>query len=152
MEVILLEKIHNLGDLGEQVRVKPGFGRNYLIPNGKAVPATAKNVAEFEARRAELEKAQQLAMAGAEQRAASLSEVTVTIARKAGEEGKLYGSVGTTDIAEAVSATGVQLVKHEVMLPDGPFRQVGEYKVDIHLHADVITSITVVIVAEEDKG
>ena len=151
MEVILLEKIHRLGDLGQQVRVKPGYGRNYLIPRGKAVPATPENVARFESRRAELEKAQQDAQATAEQRAAALNQVNITIQRKAGEEGKLYGSVGTSDIAEAVTASGVELVKQEVRLPDGPFRQLGEYQVDIQLHADISATITINITAEEEN-
>ncbi|OGT86816.1 MAG: 50S ribosomal protein L9, partial [Gammaproteobacteria bacterium RIFCSPLOWO2_12_FULL_52_10] len=106
MEVILLEKIHKLGDLGQQVRVKPGYGRNYLIPNGKAIPATATNIAKFEARRAELEMAQQDTQARATTRAAAMADLTVTITRRAASEGKLYGSVGTVDIAEAVTATG----------------------------------------------
>lgn len=151
MEVILLEKIHNLGELGEQVRVKPGYGRNYLIPNGKAIPATAANIAEFEARREELEKAQQNAESKAAARAEALTDFNVTIVRRAGSEGKLYGSVGTVDIADAVTATGIELSKHEVRLPEGPFRSTGEHKVDIQLHADVLTSITVTIVPEEDQ-
>jgi large subunit ribosomal protein L9 len=150
MEVILLEKIHKLGDLGQQVRVKPGFGRNYLIPKGKAIPATAANIAKFEARRAELEQAQQDAQARATARAAALANLNVTIARRAGSEGKLYGSVGTVDIAEAVTATGNELLKQEVRLPEGPFRMIGEHKVDLQLHADVVVTITVTIVPEEE--
>jgi large subunit ribosomal protein L9 len=150
MEVILLEKIHKLGDLGQQVRVKPGFGRNYLIPKGKAIPATAANIAKFEARRAELEQAQQDAQARATARAAALANLNVTIARRAGSEGKLYGSVGTVDIAEAVTATGNELLKQEVRLPEGHFRMIGEHKVDLQLHADVVVTITVTIVPEEE--
>lgn len=152
MEVILLEKIHKLGDLGQQVRVKPGYGRNYLIPNGKAVAATPDNIAQFEARRAELEKAQQDAQGRAVARAEGMAELTVTIARRAGNEGKLYGSVGTADIAEAVTAGGTELEKHEVRLPAGPLRMLGEHQVDIQLHADVVATITVNIVAEEDSA
>ena len=152
MEVILLEKIHKLGDLGQQVRVKPGYGRNYLIPKGKAVPATPTNITEFEARRAELEKAQADAQGRASARAGEMANLAVSIARRAGSEGKLYGSVGTADIAEAVTASGVELLKQEVRLPAGPLRMVGEYKVDIQLHADVVAEITVNVVAEEESA
>ena len=150
MEVILLEKIQKLGDLGQQVRVKPGYGRNYLIPNGKAVPATADNVARFEARREELEKAQADALARAEARAKGMQELSITIKKKAGAEGKLFGSVGTADISEAVTATGEELGKHEVILAEGPLRMVGEHEVAIHLHADVNLNINVVGEAEEE--
>ncbi len=150
MEVILLEKIQKLGDLGQQVRVKPGYGRNYLIPNGKAVPATPDNVAKFEARREELEKAQADALASAEARAKGMQELTITVKKKAGAEGKLFGSVGTADISEAVTATGEELNKHEVILAEGPLRMVGEHEVAIHLHADVNFSIKVVVEAEDD--
>lgn len=149
MEIILLEKIHNLGELGDQVRVKPGFGRNYLIPKGKAVPATPDNIAAFEARREELERKQRDALGKAEARAAALAAVSVTIARKAGEEGKLYGSVGTQDIAEAVTAAGFELSKQEVRLPDGPLRMTGEYEVEIHLHADIDSHVKVSVVPEQ---
>ncbi len=149
MEVILLEKVQNLGDLGDKVVVRPGYGRNYLIPKGKAVAATQDNVAEFERRRAELEKTQADALATAQQRADSLREVTVSIARKAGEEGRLFGSVGTADIAEAVTAAGVELHKHEVRLPEGPLRQAGEYDIVLHLHADVDASVKVTVVPED---
>ena len=152
MEVILLEKIHKLGELGQQVRVKPGYGRNYLIPKGKAVAATPDNIAQFEARRAELEKAQQDAQGRAAARAEGMAELSVTIARRAGSEGKLYGSVGTADIAEAVTAGGIELEKHEVRLPEGPLRVVGEHKVDIQLHADIVATITVNVVAEEESA
>jgi large subunit ribosomal protein L9 len=149
MEVILLENIHNLGDLGEQVRVKPGYGRNYLIPQGKAVPATADNVAKFETRRAELEKAEAEAMAAAQARADKLKDLKLTVVRKAGEEGKLYGSVGTADIAEAAEAVGAELAKHEIHLPEGPIRVTGEYRIDVSLHAGVDCSITLVVNPEE---
>ena len=150
MEVILLEKIQNLGNLGDQVKVKAGYGRNYLIPHGKAVSATPSNVEKFEARRAELEKMQADQFEKAGIRAEQLKEVSISIARKAGAEGKLFGSVGTVDISEAVRQTGVELAKHEVRLPNGPFRSTGEYTVDVHLHADVEASIKLVIVAEEE--
>lgn len=149
MDVILLEKIRKLGDLGDTVRVRAGYGRNFLIPQGKAIPATVDNIAEFEARRAELEKTHRQAQEAAATRAETLRGLTVTVARKAASEGKLYGSVGTADIAGAVSATGVEVAKHEVRLPAGPFRQVGEYQVDLHLHADVDVQITLHVVAED---
>ncbi len=151
MEIILLEKVHKLGALGDRVNVKPGFGRNYLIPSGKAVSATTDNIAKFDARRAELEKQQQEASAAAAVRAEKLNEVNVSIARKAGEEGKLFGSVGTADIAEAVKATGVELAKHEIRLPEGPIRSVGEFELDVQLHADVTVTIKVNVVPEEES-
>jgi large subunit ribosomal protein L9 len=149
MEVILLEKIRKLGDLGDKVRVRAGYGRNYLIPHGKAVPATAENVEKLEARRAELEKARGEALAAAQERAARFSELVVTVRRKAGSEGKLFGSVSTVDIAEAATAAGVELHKHEVELPEGPFRSVGQFEVDLNLHADIEAKITLIIEAEE---
>ncbi len=149
MEVILLEKVQNLGDLGDKVAVRPGYGRNYLIPKGKAVAATQDNVAEFERRRAELEKTQADALGTAQQRADALREVAVSISRKAGDEGRLFGSVGTADIAEAVTAAGAALHKHEVRLPEGPLRQAGEYDIVLHLHADVDASVKVTVVPEE---
>ncbi|MDX1594248.1 MAG: 50S ribosomal protein L9 [Gammaproteobacteria bacterium] len=149
MEVILLENVQNLGELGDKVKVKPGYGRNYLVPTGKATPATAENIAEFEQRRAEFEKAQAEKLGAAETRAEQLRDMRVTIKAKAGNEGKLYGSVGTREISEAVAATGVELEKHEVLLPEGPLRETGEHEVGLHLHADIDLSITVVIEAEE---
>jgi len=148
MEVILQEKIHNLGDLGDKVRVKPGYGRNYLIPQGKAVPATPENVAKFEIRRAELEKAQAEQLAEARARAEKINGLRLTIARKAAEEGKLYGSVATADIVEAATAAGAEIGKHELHLPEGPIRLVGEYELHVSLHADVECTITVEVVAE----
>ena len=150
MEVILLEKIHKLGNLGEQVKVKSGYGRNYLIPAGKAVSATPENIKKFEEQRAELEKAQAEAIEVANQRAEKLKDLVVTIKRKAGSEGKLFGSVGTVDITEAVEAAGFELEKKEIRLPEGSLRTVGEYDIDIHLEADVDTNIKVVIEAEEE--
>ena len=149
MEVILLEKVVNLGNLGDMVRVKAGYGRNYLIPQKKAVPATKQNIEKFEAKRAELEKAQATILEKANARVESLSGVSITLVRKAGEEGKLYGSVGTVDISEAVTETGIELERNEVRLPDGPFRQTGEFDVEISLHADVTTTIRVIIIHEE---
>jgi large subunit ribosomal protein L9 len=149
MEVILLETIRKLGELGNQVKVKPGYGRNYLVPQGKAVPATAENIEKFEARRAELEQAQADVLATATARAEKLDGLTITLTRKAGTEGKLYGSVGPMDIAEAVTAAGVELSKKEVTLPEGPLRHTGEFEVMAHLHADVEAVIKVQVVAEE---
>ena len=150
MEVILLEKIGKLGDLGDKVSVKPGYGRNFLIPQGKAVPATADNVARFEARRTELETAAAEVVSRAEVRLGQMEELgVVTIVANAGDEGKLFGSVGTRDIADAVSAAGVELNKSEVRLPQGALREVGEYEVAVHLHSDVDAVIRLVIVAEQ---
>jgi large subunit ribosomal protein L9 len=151
MEVILLEKINNLGDLGKKVKVKPGYGRNYLIPNRKAVAANEANLAKFEAQRGELEKAQKDSLGKAVARAEALGKVSISIARRAGEEGKLYGSVGNADIAEAVTASGEELAKNEVRLPDGPFRALGEYQVEVHLYADVNATVTLMVVAEEEE-
>lgn len=148
MEVILLEKIDNLGGLGDKVNVKSGYGRNFLIPSGKAVTATKSNIAEFEERRAELEKQAAEALAAAEARKAVIENLTVTIERKAGEEGRLFGSVGTSDIADAVVAAGGELEKREVRLPEGPFHSLGEFEVELHLHADVDASVKVIIKPE----
>jgi len=148
MEVILLEKIENLGVMGDKVSVKPGYGRNYLIPKGKAAPATEANIATFEARRAELEKAAAEPLPVAEARRDQLVDMAITIAAKAGDEGKLFGSIGTADIADAINATGVTVERHEVRLPEGAFRQLGEYDVQLHLHTDVNTSIKLMITAE----
>ncbi len=149
MEVILLENIGNLGVLGDKVEVKAGFGRNFLIPQGKAVPATEAAIAEFEARRADLEAAAAEALAAAEARAATINELDViTIAANAGEEGKLFGSIGTRDIAEAITAAGCEVEKSEVRLPEGALRETGEYEVDVQVHGDVTATITLAVVPE----
>ncbi len=149
MEVILLEKVANLGNLGDRVNVRPGYGRNYLVPGKKAVPATKENIEMFEARRAELEKAAADSLGVAQARAAKLAEVAaVTIGSHAGEEGKLFGSVGVTEIAAALTAAGVEIAKREVSLPEGPIRMVGEYEIDIHLHSDVTQTVKVNVIAE----
>jgi len=148
MEVILLEKIHRLGALGDRVNVRPGYGRNYLIPQKKAVAATTENIARFEAERAELERTQSDALAAAQARAEALTDLEVVITAKAGSEGRLFGSVGTVDIAEAVSETGVNLEKREVRLPEGALREVGTFPVELHLHADVDVEIRVTIESE----
>ena len=148
MEVILLEKMGKLGKLGDKVNVKAGFGRNYLLPFGKAVAATETNVAEFEARRAELELTANDKQAVAETRAAALAEVSIAIEAQAGEGGKLFGSVGPRDVADAITAAGVEVSKSEVRMPEGPIRELGEYQIVIHLHADVEASVALAIVPE----
>ena len=150
MEVILLESINKLGGLGDKVNVKAGYGRNYLIPKGKAVPATATNSAEFEARRAELEAAAATALTASQGRADAINGLgAITIGANAGEEGKLFGSVGTRDIAEAVSAAGVAIDKSEVRLPLGALRELGEYEVAIQVHGDVMAQVDVSVVPEK---
>jgi large subunit ribosomal protein L9 len=149
MEVILLEKVRNLGGLGDQVKVKPGYARNYLIPYGKAVPATAENRAKFEARRAELEKLQRDSLESAQGRAERLRGLTVQIARKVSEEGKLFGSVSVRDICEAALAVGFELERSEVHLPSGPIKEVGDHEVAISLHPEVNFTITVSVVGEK---
>lgn len=148
MEVILLEKVGKLGSIGDKVSVKSGFGRNYLIPQGKALAATAANLAEFEARRADLESAAAEKKADAEGRAEKLAELSVTIEANAGDEGKLFGSIGTRDIADAITAAGVEVAKSEVRLPEGALRELGEYEIDIQLHSEVTQTINLSVVAE----
>lgn len=148
MEIILLEKIENLGVMGDKVNVKSGYGRNYLIPQGKAAPATEGNIAEYEARRADLEKAASESLTGAEARREKLVDMVLNIKANAGEEGKLFGSVGTSEIIAAITAGGAEVEKYEVRLPDGAFHQIGEYEVELHLHADVNVTIKLVIEAE----
>lgn len=148
MQVILLEKVGRLGNLGDQVNVKAGYGRNFLIPYGKAVAATKDNVAEFERRRAELEAAAAERRSGAEGRAAKLAELVVVIAANAGDEGKLFGSIGTRDIADAITAAGVEVHKSEVRLPNGVIREVGEFDISIQVHSDVSQDIKLRVVAE----
>lgn len=148
MNVILLERIGNLGDLGDEVVVKPGFARNFLIPQGKAVRATDANRTVFEERRAELEKAANDRLGEAQARATQLEGMAVTVVVKAGDEGKLYGSVGTQDIADAVTAKGVEIEKSEVRLPEGAIRSVGEYEVDVQLHSDVTVTLVLTIMPE----
>ena len=149
MELILLQKVKNLGNLGDKVKVKPGYGRNYLVPHGKAVAATVANLADFEKRRAEYEaKANQL-LSGAEARKAQFEGASVTIKANASPEGKLFGSVGPRDIAEAFSAAGHALEKSEVVMGEGPIRHTGEFEIHVHLHADVHTTVKVTVAAEE---
>jgi large subunit ribosomal protein L9 len=149
MEVILLDKIAKLGGLGDKVTVKSGYARNYLLPKGKAVFASGANVEHFEARRAEIEAKLAGVLAAAEARAAKVVELAeVTIASKAGDEGKLFGSIGTRDIADAITETGVEIAKAEVHLSLGALRETGEFDIAIHLHPDVDTSIKVVVIEE----
>ncbi|GIX36606.1 MAG: 50S ribosomal protein L9 [Lysobacteraceae bacterium] len=148
MELILLQKVTNLGGLGDRVKVKPGYGRNYLVPQGKAVPATAENIAAFEQRRAEYEAKAKALLDAAEARKARLEGQSVTIAANASTEGKLFGSVGPRDIAEAFTAAGLELHKSEVVMGEGPIRRTGEFEVTLHLHADVETTVKVVVVPE----
>ena len=148
MNIILLERIGSMGDLGDEVTVKAGFARNYLIPQGKAVRATKDNREAFEARRAELERAASDRLTQAKGRAAQLEDMTITLMVKAGEEGKLYGSVGTQDVATAVTKQGAEVARSEVRMPEGVIRSVGEYEIDIQLHTDVTVTIKVNVVGE----
>ncbi|CAN7322225.1 50S ribosomal protein L9 [Pseudoxanthomonas sp. LjRoot168] len=148
MELILLQKVTNLGVLGDKVNVKPGYGRNYLVPQGKAVPATSANVAEFEAKRAEYEAKAKAVHDDAEARAAKLDGASVTITANAATEGKLFGSVGPRDIADAFTAAGLPLEKSEVIMGEGALRNIGEYDIVVKLHADVQTTVKVVVQAE----
>lgn len=138
MDIILLEKVTNLGNLGDKVTVKSGYGRNYLIPQGKAVVATAARLAEFEQRRVELEKRAAEQLAAAEARAASIGALKLVIRQKAGDEGRLYGSVGARDIADAASKAGIAVEKSEIRLPSGPLRTLGDYEIKVQLHGDVM--------------
>ena len=148
MEVILLEKVANLGSLGDKVKVKAGYGRNFLLPYGKAVAATEDNLKAFEERRAELEKAAADKLAAAQARAEKLEGQSFTISSKAGEEGKLFGSIGVRDIADAITAGGTEVEKSEVRLPEGPIRVTGEYEIELQLHSDVEVSVKLAVVAE----
>jgi large subunit ribosomal protein L9 len=149
MEIILLQKVANLGNIGDRVKVKSGFGRNFLLPQGKATLATPANVAKFEERRVELEKLARDQLTSAEERQAALQGFKLTIRAKAGTEGKLFGSVGTADIAEALQRENFKIERSEVRLPSGPLRTVGEHTVSLHLHADVDVPVPVTIIAEE---
>ena len=149
MQVILLQKVANLGNIGDLVKVKSGFGRNYLLPKGKATLATKDNVAKFEARRTELEKAAREQFGAAQERGEKLKGLKITVAAKAGTEGKLFGSVGTADIAEACSRAGFKVERSEVDLQGGLIRSVGEHTVRLHLHTDVVVDLTVNVIPEE---
>lgn len=149
MELVLLQKVKNLGGLGDKVNVKPGYGRNFLVPQGKAVRATAANLADFEKRRSEYEAKASQIVGAAQTRHASLEGASVTIKAHASPEGKLYGSVSPRDIAEAFSAAGHPLEKSEVIMGEGPLRHTGEFDVPVHLHADVHSTVKVIIVGDE---
>ena len=150
MDVILLDKIGKLGNVGDKVAVKAGFGRNYLIPQGKALPATENNLAEFETRRAELEAKVAEQLATAEARAEKVNALeAVVIASKAGDEGKLFGSIGTRDIADAITAAGVEVAKSEVRLPEGALRNTGEFEISVQLHSEVFAAVNLQVVAAE---
>jgi large subunit ribosomal protein L9 len=150
MELILLEKVDNLGDIGDRVNVRPGYGRNFLLPQGKAATATAENIARFEKIRAELEAKAAAALQAAQARAEKLQGLEVTLPAKAGSEGKLFGSVGPVDIADACTRAGVEIEKSEVRLAEGPLRTLGEHEVGLHLHSDVDVTLTVQVVAAEE--
>lgn len=150
MDVILLEKVKNLGDLGDTVKVKSGYGRNFLLPQGKALPATEANRKVFEARKAELLKKAQDSLSGARMRAERIAGKTLTIKALTAEEGKLYGSVGASDIVRAAAAAGFEIRRSEIEMPDGPIRQTGSYTVTLRLHTEVETKVTVLV--EEEKG
>jgi large subunit ribosomal protein L9 len=149
MDVILLTKVANLGNIGDRVKVKSGYGRNFLLPKGKATLATPDNVKKFEARRAELEKIARDQFQDAESRAAAFKDFKLQITAKAGTEGKLFGSIGTADIAEACTAQGHKLARSEVRLPTGPLRTVGDHMITLHLHTDIDVQLPVIITAEE---
>src|SRR5690606_23431925 len=148
MNVILLEKLGRLGSIGDQVRVKAGYGRNFLLPFGKAVVATPENVKEFEARRGELERVAAEKKQIADRRAAQLAALSVTIPANAGDEGKLFGSIGTRDVAEAITKAGVEVSKSEVRMPSGSLRELGEYMIDIQLHSELMQPVKVTVIPE----
>ena len=149
MQVILLEKIVNLGGLGDVVKVRDGFARNYLIPEGKAKRATPENVAEFEKRRADLEKAQTEALTKAQEKAAKLDGLTLQVTQKAGVDGKLFGSVTNVDISEALKGQGFDVPKAQIRMPQGPLKVVGDYPIKIALHADVLVTVNVSVLGEQ---
>lgn len=148
MQVILMEKVVNLGALGDVVKVKDGYARNFLIPHGKAKRATAANLKEFEGRRAELEKKAAEQLTAAQDRAAKLEGLAITVARKAGVDGRLFGSVTNADVAEALAAQGIPVAKAEIRMPQGPVKQIGEYPLTLQLHTDVLAHVTVVVQGE----
>jgi large subunit ribosomal protein L9 len=152
MEIILLEKVDNVGGIGDRVKVKAGYARNYLIPKGKATLATPENIAKFEARRAEIEAKAAAELARAQERAKQLEGQVIRITAMAGSEGKLFGSIGTVDIAEALGKLGIEVERSEVRMHDGPIRVVGEHTVELHLHSDVSVEVPVVVATAEEKA
>src|SRR5687767_8160071 len=149
MDIILMQKVANLGNIGDRVKVKAGYGRNFLLPQGKATLATAENIAKFEARRAEFEKSAKEELSNAQARAAKLDGIKLQLTAKAGGEGKLFGSIGTTDVAEALRKAGHTVERSQVRMPNGPIRQAGEHVVQLHLHTDVNVDLPLIIVGEE---
>jgi len=149
MNVILLDKVENLGAIGDMVKVKPGYGRNYLLPTGKAALATPENIAEFESRRAGLEKAAAEDLTAAKARAELVGGMELVISANVGAEGKLFGSVGPLDIAEAFAKVGVEAARSEIRMPDGPIHEIGEFTIGLHLHSEINVDISVKVVAEE---
>ena len=149
MEVILLEKVRNLGSVGDKVIVKPGFARNFLVPKGKAVRATSANVAKFEARRSELEKVAADSLQAAKARAEKLNEFVLTIKAKAAEEGKLFGSISTRELVKAFAQAGQEIAKSEILMPEGAIRRTGEYAINLQLHSDVVVAVKVNVLPEE---
>jgi large subunit ribosomal protein L9 len=149
MNVILLDKVENLGEIGDMVNVKPGYGRNYLLPQGKATLATKQNLAEFESRRAELEKASAEELAAAKARANLIEGMELVIPANVGSEGKLFGSVGPIDITEAFSKVGVEVARAEIRMPDGPIHEIGDFSIGLHFHSDVNVDINLKVVAED---
>ena len=149
MDLILKQKVANLGNIGDRVKVKAGYGRNFLLPQGKATLATAANIAKFEARRAEFEKTAKEELSNAQARAAKLDGIKLQLTAKAGGEGKLFGSIGTTDVAEALRKAGHTVERSQVRMPNGPIRQAGEHVVQLHLHTDVNVDLPLIIVGEE---
>ncbi len=150
MEVILLENVRNLGKFGAKVKVAKGFGRNFLIPQGKAVPATKDNISQFEAQRAKLEKAAQDKLSAATERAAEMAAVHIKIAARSGDEGKLFGSIGTIELVKAFKEKGIEVTRQEIRLPNGPLRELGEYTIELQLHAEVIGHTKVTVEPEEE--
>lgn len=148
MDIILLDKVGRLGAIGDKVSVKSGYARNYLLPQGKAVAATTKNIADFEERRAGLEATATAKITEATARAEKLAELTVTIAANAGDEGRLFGSIGTRDISDAITAAGVTVAKSEIRLPQGVLRETGAYEIDVQLHAEVVQAVKLNVIAE----
>lgn len=152
MDVILLEKVENLGNIGDRVKVRSGYGRNFLLPRGKATLATPTNIAAFDARRAEFERRDADELHAAQTRAAELAKLTLRLTAKAGTEGKLFGSIGTVDVSEACTNAGVPVKRSEVRLPEGPIRAIGQHDVELHLHTDVNVTIHIIVAAEEEAG
>jgi len=152
MEVILLENVRNLGKFGTKVNVAKGYGRNFLIPQGKAVPATKDNLIKFEADRAELERAAKERLQNAQERAAEINSVHLKLAAKVGDKGKLFGSIGTIELVKAFKDHGVTVERQEIRLPHGAIREIGEYVIEVQLHAEVVAEAKVAIVAEEENA